>query len=109
MGDYVHRVGRTARAGRPGLSLSLVSQYDVWKFLKIEAAVQTKMEEYPFNEDMLHVFKEEIQQKWREATSRVRDLERTAQEDGTRGIRQEWQDRKMPDQIDLASTGTLME
>lgn len=27
--DYVHRVGRTARAGREGWSLSFVSQYDV--------------------------------------------------------------------------------
>lgn len=27
--DYVHRVGRTARAGRSGVSITFVTQYDV--------------------------------------------------------------------------------
>jgi superfamily II DNA/RNA helicase len=34
--DYIHRVGRTARAGRSGRSVTLVTQYDVELFQKIE-------------------------------------------------------------------------
>lgn len=37
--DYVHRVGRTARAGRTGKAVTLVTQYDVEIFQKIEALI----------------------------------------------------------------------
>ncbi len=37
--DYVHRVGRTARAGRPGTSITFVSQRDVELILAIEKYV----------------------------------------------------------------------
>lgn len=37
--DYVHRVGRTARAGRPGISITFVSQRDVELILAIEKYV----------------------------------------------------------------------
>ena len=43
--DYVHRVGRTARAGRGGMSLALVSQYDVEVVKAIEQGVGREMEE----------------------------------------------------------------
>ena len=36
--DYIHRVGRTARAGRSGKSVTLVTQYDVELFQRIEGA-----------------------------------------------------------------------
>lgn len=41
--DYVHRVGRTARAGRNGEAITMVGQRDVALFLAIEARVGTKM------------------------------------------------------------------
>jgi ATP-dependent RNA helicase DDX47/RRP3 len=44
--DYVHRVGRTARAGRSGRSISFVTQYDVEQFQKIEALIGRTLEEY---------------------------------------------------------------
>ncbi len=44
--DYVHRVGRTARAGRKGTSVSLVGVRDVELVHAIEGRVGREMEEY---------------------------------------------------------------
>ena len=48
--DYVHRVGRTARAGKAGLAVSLVTQYDVEPFQKIEWAIEKKMTKFDISE-----------------------------------------------------------
>lgn len=34
--DYVHRIGRTARAERDGVAITLVAKEDIWLFKKIE-------------------------------------------------------------------------
>ncbi|KAH3899216.1 RNA-dependent ATPase RRP3 SCDLUD_004648 [Saccharomycodes ludwigii] len=41
--SYIHRVGRTARAGRSGKSISLVSQYDLELILRIEDVLNKKL------------------------------------------------------------------
>ncbi|KAF1385518.1 hypothetical protein PFLUV_G00108600 [Perca fluviatilis] len=47
---YIHRVGRTARAGRNGVSITLVTQYDIHLVHSIEGQIQTKLKEYPVEE-----------------------------------------------------------
>jgi ATP-dependent RNA helicase DDX49/DBP8 len=44
--DYIHRVGRTARAGRMGEAVTLIGQRDVQLVLAIEERVGKKLEEY---------------------------------------------------------------
>lgn len=41
--DYVHRVGRTARASTTGVALSLVNQDDMYKFSRIEKLIEDKI------------------------------------------------------------------
>ncbi|KAJ3070095.1 hypothetical protein HDU98_006857 [Podochytrium sp. JEL0797] len=48
--DYVHRVGRTARAGKGGLSVSLVTERDIDILQNIEGKISKKLEEYPVPE-----------------------------------------------------------
>ena len=48
--DYIHRVGRTARAGKSGKSITFVTQYDVESFQKIENLIEKKMDLYETDE-----------------------------------------------------------
>jgi len=51
--DYIHRVGRTARAGRAGKSVSLVTQYDVALLQNIEAHTGKTMEDAGVSEEQV--------------------------------------------------------
>ncbi|KAJ0041950.1 hypothetical protein Pint_18121 [Pistacia integerrima] len=60
--DYVHRVGRTARAGRGGLAVSFVTQNDVDLVHEIEAVIGKQLEEFECKEkdvlsDITRVYK----------------------------------------------------
>ena len=57
--DFIHRCGRTARAGRAGRAITLASQYDVEVLLAIEAAIGRKMDAYePEESDVLESLQE---------------------------------------------------
>merc|ERR1711920_758862 len=44
--DYIHRVGRTARAGRAGRAVTMVTQYDIELFQRIEHFLERKLDEF---------------------------------------------------------------
>ena len=48
--DYIHRVGRTARAGRSGRAINFVTQYDVEVFQRVEKLIGVKMEKFNHEE-----------------------------------------------------------
>ncbi|XP_022888266.1 DEAD-box ATP-dependent RNA helicase 10-like isoform X2 [Olea europaea var. sylvestris] len=49
--DYIHRVGRTARAGRSGVAISLINQFEVEWYMQIEKLIGKKLPEYPAIEE----------------------------------------------------------
>ncbi|KAJ3366699.1 hypothetical protein GGF32_003343 [Allomyces javanicus] len=49
--DYIHRVGRTARAGRGGMALSVVCERDVDVILNVEAKMGAKLGKYDVDDD----------------------------------------------------------
>ena len=48
--DYVHRIGRTARADRDGVAYTLVSNEDMWHFKKIEEFLEKEITKNPLPE-----------------------------------------------------------
>ena len=71
--DYIHRVGRTARAGRGGMAITLVTQYDIERIKQIEAKVNTKMVEFQINENEALQLLKAVLVARREAELRVKD------------------------------------
>ena len=51
--DYVHRVGRTARAGRTGKAITMCAQYDVIRYTNIESELHgdKKLPEFPIDKE----------------------------------------------------------
>ncbi len=41
--DYVHRIGRTARANAKGEAITLITQKEIWKFTKIEKLIKSSI------------------------------------------------------------------
>ncbi|KAI0034018.1 P-loop containing nucleoside triphosphate hydrolase protein [Vararia minispora EC-137] len=71
--DYIHRVGRTARAGRSGKSITLVTQYDVELIQRIEAVIEKKMELWPTDKEEVALLRERAEEAGRLAAAELRD------------------------------------
>jgi superfamily II DNA/RNA helicase len=46
--DYIHRIGRTGRAGKQGTAISLVSAHEVQYLVDIEKLIKIKVEQVSF-------------------------------------------------------------
>ncbi|KAL3437940.1 ATP-dependent rRNA helicase rrp3 [Aspergillus tetrazonus] len=79
---YIHRVGRTARAGKSGVAISFVTQYDVEVWLRIEHALSKKLPEYQVEKDEVMVMSERVAEASRQATIEMKSFE---EKRGTRG------------------------
>jgi ATP-dependent RNA helicase DDX47/RRP3 len=82
--DYVHRVGRTARAGRAGKSITIVTQYDVELFKRIELMIGKELTQFEVRKDEIALLKERVGEAQRAA---VKELKETKSAEGGGGVR----------------------
>ncbi|XP_037073891.1 probable ATP-dependent RNA helicase DDX47 [Pollicipes pollicipes] len=72
--DYIHRCGRTARAGRAGRSVTFVTQYDVELYQRIEHLIGKKLPQYAAAEDEVMMLQERVMEADRLAKQELRSL-----------------------------------
>ena len=72
--DYVHRVGRTARAGKAGRSVAFVTQYDVEAYQRLELLLAQKLPAFPCDEETVLVFLERVNEAQRLAMRELKEM-----------------------------------
>ncbi|KAF8317366.1 DEAD-domain-containing protein [Clavulina sp. PMI_390] len=87
--DYIHRVGRTARAGRAGKSITFVTQYDVEMLQRIEDVTGVKMTLFDaVNEAGLSGLMERVGEAQRETIKMLKDEKESTDGRGKRKRKQ---------------------
>lgn len=71
---YIHRVGRTARAGKSGHAISIVTQYDIEVWQRIEKSLGKKLEVYETVKDEVMLFKLRVEDAQRHARNEMKKL-----------------------------------
>eukprot|EP00595_Chromulina_sp_UTEXLB2642_P000288 CAMPEP_0196762710 /NCGR_PEP_ID=MMETSP1095-20130614/2607_1 /TAXON_ID=96789 ORGANISM="Chromulina nebulosa, Strain UTEXLB2642" /NCGR_SAMPLE_ID=MMETSP1095 /ASSEMBLY_ACC=CAM_ASM_000446 /LENGTH=259 /DNA_ID=CAMNT_0042114315 /DNA_START=552 /DNA_END=1331 /DNA_ORIENTATION=+ len=73
--DYIHRVGRTARAGKAGRSIAFVTQYDIEAYQRLETMIQQKLPEFKTDEETVLILLERVNEAQRLATKEMREMQ----------------------------------
>lgn len=73
--DYIHRVGRTARAGRAGKAVTFVTQYDVELYQRIEHLLGKKLPQFKYEEDEVMALQERVGEAQRTARLEIKDID----------------------------------
>ncbi|KAF5750885.1 DEAD-box ATP-dependent RNA helicase 10 [Tripterygium wilfordii] len=71
--DYIHRVGRTARAGRSGVAISLVNQYELEWYLQIEKLIGKKLPEFPAQQEEVLLLLERVSEAKRISQMKIKE------------------------------------
>ncbi|KAG7085634.1 hypothetical protein E1B28_003181 [Marasmius oreades] len=71
--DYIHRVGRTARAGRAGKSILMTTQYDVEFIQRLEKVLNRQLDPYLHDEAELGVLQERVDGAGRVAMNQLKE------------------------------------
>uniref|UniRef100_A0A915MYD0 RNA helicase n=1 Tax=Meloidogyne javanica TaxID=6303 RepID=A0A915MYD0_MELJA len=72
--DYVHRVGRTARAGKSGISITIVTQYDVEIYQKVENSIGKRLDPLEINHEEVMKLVERVSEAGRMAANRYKEM-----------------------------------
>jgi ATP-dependent RNA helicase DDX47/RRP3 len=73
--DYIHRVGRTARAGRSGKAVTMVTQDDVELYQRIEHLLGKQLPLFKTEEDEVMALQERVGEAQRTARLELKDIE----------------------------------
>jgi len=82
--DYIHRVGRTARAGKSGKAIAMVTQYDVEVYQRLEGLLGKKLPEYKLDEETVLVLLERVNEAQRLATRELKEQLAASKQSGRR-------------------------
>ncbi|KAF3939030.1 hypothetical protein ABW19_dt0206854 [Dactylella cylindrospora] len=79
---YIHRVGRTARAGRSGVCVNMVTQYDIEEFTRIEKALGKKLDVLDIEKGEVSLLAESVGEAQRQAIKDVKEWQEKKREKG---------------------------
>ncbi|KAI8879662.1 DEAD-domain-containing protein [Backusella circina FSU 941] len=100
--DYIHRVGRTARAGRSGKSVTFVTQYDVELIQRIEKDLDRKLDAFPAQKEEVMVLQERVDEAQRIATLELKETQ-----NGKKSKRGRRDDDDDDDDVDQEESGRI--